>query len=367
MASKDLYAILGLQHGASIDEVRKNFKKLALQFHPDKQQGKSDNEKKQAEERFKEINEAYSVLSDPKKKQEYDNFGSYGGGGMDMGGGGFADMADFIRNMHSSGGFGGFDPFGNGFGGGRPIVNGGDVRIKIDCTIEDIYNSANKTVKYSRKVKCGECNGNGSKNGESATCPHCNGTGMVTETRRLSAFQIIQNSTTCPHCHGTGTFVKNPCHKCDGTGLEETKETVTINIPIEVRNGVVVSMEGMGDMAPNNMGAPGNLLIKFNVLEHPSFRIVENNIDLECKVKVNVFDCITGCEKTVNTINGGKVNVKIPAGAKDKQRIVIRSQGMPIGNGRYGDMVVIVDQLMPTRLSHDETKKINELKDSVKF
>ena len=366
MASKDLYSVLGLQHGASIDEVRKNFKKLALQFHPDKQQGKSDVEKKQAEERFKEINEAYSVLSDPKKKQEYDNFGSYGGG-MDMGGDGFADMADFIRNMHASSGFGGFDPFGNGFGGGRPIVNGGDVRIKIDCTIEDIYNSANKTVKYSRKVKCSECNGNGSKNGESATCPHCNGTGMVTETRRLSAFQIIQNTTTCPHCHGTGTFVKNPCHKCNGTGLEETKETVTINIPIEVRNGVVVSMEGMGDMAPNNMGDPGNLLIKFNVLEHPSFRIAENNIDLECKVKVNVFDCITGCEKTVNTINGGKVNVKIPAGAKDKQRIVIRGQGMPIGNGRYGDMVVIVDQLMPTRLSHDETKKINELKDSVKF
>lgn len=367
MASKDLYSVLGLQHGASIDEVKKAFKKLAIQYHPDKQQGKSDNEKKQAEEKFKEINEAYSVLSDPKKKQEYDNFGSYGGGGMDMGGGGFADMADFIRNMHASSGFGGFDPFGNGFGGGRPIVNGGDVRIKIDCTIEDIYNSANKTVKYSRKVKCSECNGNGSKNGESATCPHCNGTGMVTETRRLSAFQIIQNTTTCPHCHGTGTFVKNPCHKCNGTGLEETKETVTINIPIEVRNGVVVSMEGMGDMAPNNMGAPGNLLIKFNVLEHPSFRIAENNIDLECKVKVNVFDCITGCEKTVNTINGGKVNVKIPAGAKDKQRIVIRSQGMPIGNGRYGDMVVIVDQLMPTRLSHDETKKINELKDSVKF
>jgi len=365
MGNKDLYSVLGLQHGASADDIKSAYRSLSKKFHPDLQQGKSDAEKKQAEEKFKEINEAYSVLSDPKKKQEYDNFGSVGGG-MNMGGG-FSDMADFIRNMHNSGMMGGFDPFGNDFGGGRPIVNGDDIRIKIDCTIEDIYNSANKTVKYSRKVKCSECNGSGSKNGESTTCPHCNGTGMITETRRLSAFQIIQNTTTCPHCHGTGTIVKNPCHKCNGTGLEETKETVTINIPIEVRNGVVVSMEGMGDMAPNNMGAPGNLLIKFNVQSHPTFTIAENNIDLECKVKVNVFDCITGCEKTVNAINGGKVNVKIPAGAKDKQRIVIRSQGMPIGNGRYGDMIVIVDQLMPTRLSHDETKKINELKNSVKF
>ena len=370
MANKDLYSVLGVNRNASDSEIKSAYRKLAVQFHPDKQQGKSEAEKKQAEEKFKEINEAYSVLSDPKKKQEYDNFGSYGGG-MDMGGGGFADMADFIRNMHSAG-MGGFNPFGGGFnpfGGGNSqvIINGDDIRIKIDCTIEDIYNGATKTVKYTRKVKCHECNGSGSKTNEKSTCPHCQGTGMYTETKRISAFQVIQNTTTCPYCHGTGKIIKDPCRKCGGTGLEETKETVNIPIPKEVRDGAVVSMSGMGNMAPNNMGNPGDLLIKFNVRANENFTIAENNIDLECKVKVNVFDCITGCEKTVNTINGGKTNVKIPAGAKDKQKIVIRSQGMPIGNGRYGDMVVIVDQLMPTRLSHDETKKINELKDSVKF
>ena len=232
MANKDLYSVLGLQHGASIDEVKKAFKKLAIQYHPDKQQGKSDVEKKQAEDKFKEINEAYSVLSDAKKKQEYDNFGSVGGGGMHMGGG-FSDMADLIRNMHNSGMMGGFNPFDdnddfNPFGGGgrQVIINGDDIRIKLDCTIEDIYNGATKTIKYSRKVKCHECNGTGSKTNEKTACPHCHGTGMYTETKRISAFQVIQNTTTCPYCHGTGQMIKDTYRTCGGTGLEKAKQTI---------------------------------------------------------------------------------------------------------------------------------------------
>ena len=370
MANKDLYAILGLQHGASIDEVRKAFKKLAIQFHPDKQQGKSEAEKKQAEDKFKEINEAYSILSDAKKKQEYDNFGSVGGGGMNMGGG-FSDMADFIRNMHSAG-MGGFNPFGgdfNPFGGGsrQVIINGDDIRIKIDCTIEDIYNGVTKNVKYTRKVKCHECNGSGSKTNEKSTCSHCQGTGMYTETKRISAFQVIQNTTTCPYCHGTGQIIKDPCRKCGGTGLEETKETVNIPIPKEVRDGAVVSMSGMGNMAPNNMGNPGDLLIKFSVRAHENFTIAENNIDLECHVKVGVLDCITGCNVTVKTIKGTNVKVEIPIGTKDKQKLVVSGYGMPIGNGRFGNMVVIIDQVMPSKLNSDETEKLNELKHSKNF
>lgn len=373
MANKDLYSILGLQHGASIDEVKKSFKKLAVQFHPDKQQGKSDAEKKAAEEKFKEINEAYSVLSDAKKKQEYDTFGSVGGGGMNMGGG-FADMADFIRNMHSAG-MSGFNPFANDdddfnpFGGGdrQVIINGNDIRIRIDCTIEDIYNSANKTVKYSRKIKCSECNGSGSKNNEKTTCPHCHGTGLYTETKRISPFQVIQNTTTCPYCHGTGQMIKDPCRKCNGTGLEETKETVTIPIPIEVRDGVVLTMSGMGDMAPNNMGNPGDLYVKFNVQSHNTFKIAENNIDLECHVKVGILDCITGTSVSVKTIKGNNVNVNIPVGTKDKQKVVVSGYGMPMRNGRFGNMVVIVDQVMPSKLTSDETEKLNELKHSKNF
>lgn len=370
MANKDLYSVLGLQHGASADDIKSAYRNLSKKFHPDLQQGKSDVEKKEAEEKFKEINEAYSTLSDPKKKQEYDNFGSVGGGGMNFGGH-FSDMADFIRNMHSSG-MGGFSHFGGGFnpfGGGNSqvIINGDDIRIKIDCTIEDIYNGSTKTIKYTRKVKCHDCNGSGSKTNEKTTCPHCQGTGMYTETKRISPFQVIQNTTTCPYCHGTGQMIKDPCRKCGGTGLEETKETVNIPIPKEVRDGVVVSMEGMGNMAPNNMGNPGDLLIKFNVRQHDKFIIAENNIDIECHVKVGVLDCITGCNITVKTIKGTDAKVVVPVGTKDKQKIVVSGYGMPIGNGRFGNMVVIIDQVMPTKLSGDEITKLNELKNSKNF
>lgn len=365
--NKDLYDVLGLQHGASEDEIKKAYRKLAVQYHPDKQQGKSDAEKKEAEEKFKEINEAYSILSDPKKKQEYDQFGSVGGnmGGM---GGGFSDMADFIRNMHASGGFGfggGFNPFDSGFGQ-QTVVNGDDVRIKIECTIEDIYNSTTKTVKYGRKIQCPDCRGTGSKNGNKSTCPHCHGTGVISKTTRNGWMtQTIQS--VCPHCHGTGKLVSDPCHKCNGTGLVDDKETVTIPIPIEVRDGIVVCMDGMGNMAPNNMGNPGNLYIKFNVVSHPTFTFAENKVDLVCNVDVNILDCITGCTKKITNINGKEITINIPMGAKDKQSIVVRGNGMPIGGGRYADLIVKVNQIMPKSLSHDEIGKISELKTSKNF
>lgn len=361
--SKDLYKVLGLQRGASDDEIKKAYRKLALQFHPDKQQGKSDGEKKEAEDRFKEINEAYSVLSDPRKKREYDQFGSVG---INMDGDSFSGMADFIRNMHSTG-----DPFASFFNNsnGRntePIINGEDTRIRVECTLEDIYKGVTKTVKYTRKVKCSDCNGTGSKNGEKGTCPHCNGTGVERVTKR-SAFGIQITETYCRHCNGTGRLIKDPCRKCGGTGLEETKETVQIPIPIEVRDGIIIRMDGMGNMAPNNMGNPGDLYVKFSVKPSSQFTIAQNNVDIKTSVKVNVLDCITGCDKTVPCISGAKTTVKIPLGAKNGQEVVVRGQGMPIGNGRYGDMLVRIEQVMPNCLTSDELEKINGLKTSKNF
>ena len=374
MANKNLYSVLGLQSGASIDEVKRAFKKLAILYHPDKQRNKSEAEKKEAEEKFKEINEAYSVLSDPKKKQDYDSFGSVGGGGMNMGDN-FADMADFIRNMHSAGGFassfgGGFNPFGGGFDDdfdARPSqVNGADVKIKLDCTLEDIYNQISKTIQYTRKVKCPDCNGSGSKSGEKVACPYCNGTGtQVTTQHMLNGF--IQSRQVCTHCHGTGVSVKDPCRKCHGTGLVEDKDTLKFTIPIDARIGTTMIIPGMGHMAPNNMGEPGNMHVHFNVLPHSVYTLAENNIDLECHVKVGVLDCITGCNVTVRTIKGTDVKVEIPVGAKDKQKLVVSGYGMPVGNGRFGNMVVIIDQVMPRKLNSDETEKLNELKHSKNF
>lgn len=373
MTNKNLYSVLGLQPGASIDEVKRAFKKLAILYHPDKQQNKSEAEKKKAEEKFKEINEAYSVLSDPKKKQDYDTFGSVGGGGMNMGDG-FADMADIIRNMHSAGAFGssfgGFGPFSGGFDDDfdtRPSqVNGTDAKIKLDCTLEDIYNQTSKTIQYTRKVKCPDCNGSGSKSSEKVTCPYCNGTGtQVTTQHMLNGF--IQSRQVCTHCHGTGVSVKDPCRKCHGTGLVEGKGTVNFTIPIDARIGTTMIIPGMGHMAPNNMGEPGNMHVHFNVLPHSVYTLADNNVDLVCWVKVNVFDCITGCKTSVKCINGNKIDVDIPAGMKDNESLVVRGYGMPVGNGRYGDMIVKIKQVMPSKLSKDDTKKIEELKKSVKF
>lgn len=365
MANKDLYSVLGLQHGASIDEVKKAFKKLAVQYHPDKQQGKSDAEKKAAEEKFKEINEAYTILSDPQKKQEYDNFGSVGGG-MNMGGG-FSDLGDIIRHMHSTGGFD-FDGF-NPFGGGarqRAEVPGENVRIRLNCSIEDIYNGTTKTIKYDRKVKCHSCNGTGSKDGKSGKCSYCNGTGQIRKTSG-NAFMTQTFITDCPHCHGTGQMITNPCHTCGGTGLETQKETLTVTIPQEVRDGNIIEMPGMGHMAPNGGSMPGNLHIMFSVAPHPVFTISPDGCNLECKIDVNVMDCITGCKKEITGINGKKLNVNIPMGTKDKQTITINGNGMPLGNGRYGNLIVTVNQIMPKTLSKDNIKVINELKNNLKF
>lgn len=365
--NKDLYRVLGLQHGASIDEVKKAFKKLAVQYHPDKQQGKSDAEKKEAEEKFKEINEAYSTLSDPKKKQEYDQFGSVGGnmGGM---GGGFDDIASFIRNMHSHGfNDDDFNPFGN-FGGGAPQeIPGEDIRIKLDCSIEDIYNGVTKTIKISRKVRCSECKGSGSKDGKSSKCPHCGGTGRITKTERISPFQTVMQSSTCPYCGGTGKYAANPCHKCHGTGLEEIKDTITITVPQEVRDGNMIKMSGMGHMAPHGGNMHGDLIVMFTVRQHPTFTIAQNERDLECNLNVPILECITGCTKEVIGINGKRLSVTIPVGAKDKQTVTVRGNGMPYGNGCYGDLVVKINQIMPKTLTSDEIAKINDLKTSKNF
>lgn len=372
--AKNYYEILGISENDKNlpfdkfkDILKKKYRDSSKKYHPDLQRGKSESERKAAEEKFKEINEAYSVLSDPKKKQEYDQFGSIGG--MNMGAGGFSDMADFIRNMHASGGFNPFNDNFNPFGGGfshKQEMPGADVSIKVDCTIEDIYNGVTKNVKYTRHVKCSDCGGSGSKDGGNTSCPYCNGTGVITE-KSVDGFTTFINQTVCPHCHGSGKIVKNPCRKCKGTGLEETKETVSIPIPKTIRHGDKAKMDGMGDMAPNNGTRPGNLIIHFNVLPHSSFEIAPNQIDLICKVKVNVLDCVTGCDKTVDCINGKTINVHIPFGSRNGQTVTVKGNGMPSGNGRYGDMIVVIDQVMPDSLSKDELKTINELKTSKNF
>lgn len=384
MTNKDYYSTLGIDRNASDEEIKKAFKKLAMQLHPDKQQGKSDAEKKAAEERFKDVNEAYSVLSDKDKRKQYDLYGTVGDMGMD---GGFApdeNLAEMFRNMHSGFGFGtnfGFgddigDIFGRRRAAQRPIVKGSDIRIRVEYTLEEAYSGATKTIRYNRQTLCSECGGKGSKTGNPTTCHHCHGSGIVMETERVNSFQTISRSTTCRHCGGTGILVSDPCRKCNGLGLESTSETVDIKIPKGVVNGTVGQMDGMGNMPPRGDGISGNLIIHFVQKKHDVFVQPEGTSNLACRKNVGVLDCITGCEETVTCIDGTKVKITVPAGTKDGAVITVKKKGMPRqDNGshglwnstEYGDMLVYISQVMPTSLSKDEKNVIASLKNSKNF
>ena len=360
----DYYNILGITdderrlQGDEFDKVlKKKFRALCLKYHPDKQVGKSEDERKSAEDKFKEINEAYSVLSDPNKRSQYDMYGTVG----DMGGmGGFGDMGDlseFMRRHMENMGFGGM----GGFGTAGPMpAAGDDLRIRIECSLEDVYYGIPKKVKYNRQVRCPDCGGSGSADGKGGVCPHCNGTGMETRVTRMGYAQMME-SHPCPHCGGTGRLVTNPCKKCGGSGLVTEASSVEFNIPHDIRNGFVLNMRGKGSQSKDANGPDGNLKVVFTVQPHPMFSVSANGYDLACKTDVGVLDCITGCQKEVACINGTHAKINIPSGAKDGTVVKVSGAGMPAGGGRFGDMLVYVNQVMPKSLDGNEKKAISEL------
>lgn len=360
--NKDLYSILGVERTASDSDIKKAYRKLALQYHPDKQIGKSNDEKKEAEEKFKEISEAYAILSDDEKKRQYDTYGTIGNmnGGMDP------DLSEIFRKMRN--GFGGFDPFG-GFDERmhqNVQVNGSNLRIKISCTLEDIYHHATKTVKYKRQSKCQTCHGSGSVTNETIQCPKCHGTGIFREVRS-NGWITETREMQCPDCHGTGKIIKNPCKECGGSGLVEHIESINIEIPSGIVNGMSAIKQGYGNDAPNNLGNSGDLQIIFEVKQHPIFGLSENGVDLYCKTSVGILDCITGGTKEITCIDGTKFSIDVPKFAKENTKIIAKGKGMPKPNGGYGDMIIYLQQHMPTSLDDKELKLINQLKEQKHF
>lgn len=365
--AKNYYEILGISENDKNlpfdkfkDVLKKKYRDSSKKYHPDLQQGKSDTEKKQAEEKFKDINEAYQVLSDSEKKQRYDMFGTADGGGFQ--GPGNDDLMNMFRHMHN-------DLFRGGFGGspfGQPqVVNGTDCRIKVECTLEDVYNGISKTYKYHRKGKCPDCGGTGSKSHKIGVCPHCNGTGMNQQMFSQGGFtQIIQSP--CEHCNGTGKLNTDPCHKCNGTGLIDIDETVTIEIPKNARDGSQMVMRGKGNGAPNGEGTPGNLIVLFRIKKHDIFGVCDNGYDLYCKTNVSVLDCITGCESEIKCLDGTKTKITIPQGTRENDKVIVKGKGMPKSYGN-GDMLVYINQVMPKTLSNAEKKVLEELKNSKNF
>jgi molecular chaperone DnaJ len=369
MERKDYYKILGITEdekklkGKDFEKVIKpKFRKLAISLHPDKQQGKSEEEKKNAEEKFKEVSEAYEVLSDEKKREEYDNPMS----GFNFQGfsGGNSSFEDIMRGFGFGDMFGGFNPFGNsGRSQQQKVQKGQSMRITLSLSLEDIFNGIKKTLKYKRYDKCPNCGGSGKTDKTiEESCPHCGGVGTIFQ--RNGMMQMI---TTCPHCSGSGKIVKHPCSKCGGNGIVETETKVDVDIPKGVCEGMQINMNGYGHAPLKCNGVYGDLYILIKEQDHAKFTRDEN--DLYFHLKVDVLDAILGCEKTVETIDGKKLTTKVKPCVEDGTMIRFSGKGLPIynQNGKYGNMIGIIEIKMPKKLNNDEISLLEELKTKENF
>ena len=366
MAKRDYYEVLGVDKKASEDEIKKAYRKIAIKYHPDRNPGD-----KTAEEKFKEAAEAYSVLSDKQKRQQYDQFGfdgpNMGGGFGGFGAGGFS--MDDIFSMFGDvfGGRGGFSGFG-GFGGSQKAqYRGTDLRLKVRLTLQEISTGVTKKFKVRKDIVCSECNGSGAQKGSgSETCPTCHGQGYTVRTVR-SILGMMQTQSECPTCHGEGTVIKNKCPHCSGQGIVKGEEVVEINIPAGVAEGMVVNVPGKGNAAPHN-GVPGN--IQVYVEEEPNDTFVRDGQDIIFNLLLDFPTAALGGEVDIPTIEGTKVKIKIEPGTQPGKTLRLRGKGLPAvqgyGSGR-GDLVVQVSVYVPKTLDRNERQTLEQLRDSDNF
>ena len=364
MAKRDYYEVLGVDKNASANDIKKAYRKLAIQYHPDKNPGD-----KEAEEKFKEAAEAYGVLSDPDKKARYDQFGFEGVSGA--GGSGFGGAGMDINDIFSMfgdifggrGGFGGFGGFGGG-GGSRPAkFRGSDQRVKVKLTLQEIANGVTKKFKLKKYVPCTHCNGSGAENGAVETCPECKGTGRVIRTQQ-SFFGMMQSEVTCPHCNGQGKIIKNKCKHCNGEGIVMGEEIVEVNIPAGVYEGMQLSMRGKGNAGKFN-GVPGDLLILVEEEKHPT--LVRDENDLIYSLLLDIPTATLGGFAEIPTIDG-KAKVTIDPGTQPGKVLRLRGKGLPTLNGYgKGDIVVNISVYIPETLSKDEKKTIEGFRNSENF
>ncbi|RZK60627.1 molecular chaperone DnaJ [Pedobacter frigiditerrae] len=369
MSKRDFYDILGVTKSASAEEIKKAYRKLAIKYHPDK-----NPDDKAAEDKFKEAAEAYEVLSNPEKKQRYDQYGHAGVGGAAGGGGyggGGMNMDDIFSQFGDIFGGGGspFDSFFGGGqqsrgGGGRRVAKGSNLRIKVKLTLEEIANGAEKKIKVNKQITCKTCDGSGAKDkGSVSTCKTCGGSGAVRRVTNTILGQM-QTTATCPTCHGSGQQITAKCGACHGEGTVRGEETITINIPAGVSEGMQLSMAGKGNAAPNG-GVPGDLIILIEELPHETLKREGNNIVYD--LHVSIVDAALGYSAEVPTIDG-KAKIKIEPGTQSGKLLRLKGKGIPeINSYHRGDEIIHVNIWTPKALSSEERAILEKLRESPNF
>jgi molecular chaperone DnaJ len=371
MAKRDYYEILGVAKGCSVDELKKAYRKVAMQFHPDRNPGN-----KEAEEKFKEAAEAYEILSDTDRRAQYDRYGHAGVSGNGRGAGGFGGGAGMSMDdiFSQFGDIFGDDLFGNFFSGGARGgrsaggrtrgVRGSNLRIKIKLTYEEIASGVNKTIKVKKYVPCGTCGGSGAKDkGSVQTCPTCGGNGQVRKVTNTFLGQM-QTVSTCPTCNGEGSTITNKCTTCKGEGRAFGEETVSIDIPAGVQEGMQLSLGGKGN-AGERGGAPGDLIILIEEEPHPALH--RDGLNVAYDLYITFPDAVFGTQVEVPTIDG-KAKIKIPTGTQSGKIFRLRGKGFPAVNSyERGDQLVHVNVWTPQNVTSDEKAMLEKMGESVNF
>ncbi len=363
MAKRDYYEVLGVSKSAAADEIKKAYRKKALRYHPDK-----NPDDKGAEEKFKEAAEAYEVLSHADKKQRYDQFGHAGVGGA--AGGGFGGGGMTMDDIFSSFGdvFGGFGGGFGGFSGGgrsRQRVNkGSSLRVKVTLTLADIANGVTKKIKVNKYAACGNCGGTGAKDTHSySNCSTCGGSGQVTRISNTFLGQM-QSTSICPSCNGEGKIITHKCTSCAGEGVVRKEEVVSINIPAGVAEGMQLSVSGKGNAARRG-GINGDLLVVIMENEHPE--LIRDGNDLIYNLFLSFPDAVMGTTTEIPTVDG-KVKIKIDAGSQSGKILRLRGKGIPEINGYgKGDLLVNIQVWTPQKITKEESKILEKLKNSESF
>ncbi len=368
MEKRDYYEVLGVAKTATADELKKAYRKKAIQYHPDRQQDKSEAEKKEAEEKFKEAAEAYDVLSNPDKRARYDQYGHAGMGGAGgfggFGGGGMS-MEDIFSHFGDifGGSFGGFGGFGGGSrrGSRRRQNVGDDLRITVHVTLKDVAHGLTKKIKIPRYVACTSCNGTGAENGtDFTTCSACNGSGTQIRTQQ-TMFGMMQSETVCSNCHGEGRIINHKCKDCGGEGIVKNEDVVTINIPAGVAHGNMLRMQGKGN-APRHGGISGDLLIVIAEDKDPELIRDENNIIYN--LMIDFPTAVFGGKVEVPTIDG-VARVTIEPGTQPGKVLRLKGKGLPSPNYYgTGDEYINISVYVPETLNKEEREAIEKLRDS---